>query len=108
VSDYMVIESQDLLDGPSARSTLDLCQNLAKSGNRVEVMLVQNAVLGLRAPDLRTRLTEIADAGVHFIADRVSLQMRGIQESEIPKFVKANDLDTVIVGMASGKKLIWH
>ena len=108
VAEYMFIESQDLFDGGASRSTLELCQNLAKSGNKVELVFVQNAVLGLRAPAFTTLLAEIAGTGVEFHADLVSLQARGIQGSEIPKFVKTGDLDRVITNLAAGKKVIWH
>lgn len=102
------MESQDFFESGSARSTLELCNNLAKSGNNVELVFVQNAVLGLRGPEFASILEDAAATGVKFHVDLVSMQTRGIQGDEIPGFIEPTSLDIVIDAMADGKKIIWH
>lgn len=108
MTQYVLIESQDLFEGQATKSNLDLCQNLARSGSGVEVFFVQNGVLGLRGNQFASVLSEMARAGVKFSADLASLQMRGIHGNEIPAFIKPCNVDSVIDSMAAGKKIIWH
>ena len=104
----MIVESQDLFEAGHARSTLDLAKNLAKNGSSVEIVFVQNAVLGLRGQEFAGIFAETAKAGVKFHADLLSLQARGIRGDDIPGFVVPTSLDLVIDAMADGKKMIWH
>ena len=108
MTNYVIMESQDFFESSRARSTLELCSNLAKSGSNVELVFVQNAVLGLRGREFVGILTEAAATGVKFHSDLVSMQARGIRGDEIPGFVKPTNLDIVIDAMADGKKIIWH
>ncbi len=104
----MIVESQDLFEAASVRSTLEMCKNLAVDGSNVDIVFVQNAVLGLRGREFAALLSEIAKSGVKFHADLVSLQARGIQGDEIPGFIVPTSLDFVMEAMADGKKMIWH
>lgn len=108
VTSYVIVESQDLYEASNAKSTLELCKNLASSGSNVEIVFVQNAVLGLRGREFAGLLAETAKSGVKFHADLISLQARGIRGDEIPGFVVPISLDLVIDAMADGKKMIWH
>jgi hypothetical protein len=103
---YLLIESRD----PFAREGFctALARSLARDGQHVEVLLVQNGVLGARAGAHAGALAGMANAGVALHADEFSLRERGIAADRLGHGVRPASLDLVIDRLAEGWRVVWH
>lgn len=107
MADYLLIESRDPFDSGCNHYQQLACQ-LAESGNKVTLFLVQNAVLVTRPCKYSDQLKAIAGTGVEIIADEFSLQERGINPATLVEGVQESPLDVVIDLLAEGRKVLWH
>lgn len=107
MSDYLLIESRDPFECGCSHYQ-HLAGNLAKSGKKVTLFLVQNAVFPARSCSLSQSLTDIANAGVEVLADNFSLQERGIDPGILVEGVQTASLEVVIELMVDGRKILWH
>lgn len=105
---YLLIESRDPFETNDVAYYYDLAAGLAKEGNEVTMFLVQNGVFPARANARSENLAEVAKAGVQVLADEFSLRERGIGADRLAKGVKPAPIDTVIDGLAEGRKALWH
>ena len=107
MSDYLLIESRDPFECGYSHYQ-HLAGNLAKSGKKVTLFLVQNAVFPTRPCSFSQSLIDIANAGVEVLADNFSLQERGIDPGILVDGVQAASLEIVIEHMVNGRKVLWH
>ena len=107
MSDYLLIESRDPFESGCSHYH-DLACELAASGNRVTLFLVQNGVLVTRPCRFSDKVKDIADRGVEVLADEFSLRERGISTDILVDGVKASPLEIVIDQLAEGRKVLWH
>ena len=105
---YLLIESRDPFDSGDSAGYCELAASLAKAGNTVTLMLVQNGVLPARKSGASGQLLEAAAAGVEVLADEFSLKERGIRNEQLVSCVKPSPLDVVIDHLAEGRKALWH
>ena len=108
MADYLLIESRDPFDSNDASHYYDLAANLARSGHRVTLFLVQNGVLPARPCGRSDALSAVAEAGVEIMADEFSLEERGIAADGLIDGVSAAPLDVVVDQLADGRKAMWH
>jgi predicted peroxiredoxin len=105
---YMLIESRDPFDSNDVAFSYELAIGLAKAGNEVTLMLVQNGVMPARRGAKVDGLVLVLNAGVKVLADDFSLAERGIATSRLADGIAASPLDVVIDHMAAGHKTLWH
>jgi predicted peroxiredoxin len=105
---YMLIESRDPFDSNDVAFCYELAIGLAKAGNEVTLMLVQNGVLPARRGAKADGLAAVLKAGVKVLADDFSLAERGIEPSRLAAGIASTQLDVVIDHMAAGHKTLWH
>ncbi len=105
---YMLIESRDPFDSNDVAFCYELAIGLAKAGNEVTLMLVQNGVLPVRRGAKADGLAAVLEAGVKVLADDFSLAERGIEASRLAAGIASTPLDVVIDHMAAGHKTLWH
>jgi predicted peroxiredoxin len=105
---YMLIESRDPFDSNDVAFCYELAIGLAKAGNEVTLMLVQNGVLPARRGAKADGLAAVLEAGVKVLADDFSLAERGIEASRLAAGIASTPLDVVIDHMAAGHKTLWH
>jgi predicted peroxiredoxin len=116
MSGYLLIESRDPFESAGVADFLSLAERLARAGNRVTLVLVQNGVLAARygaqsnaPPNPAVRaLAALAADGVKVLADSFALQERGISHNGLIDGVAVATLSTVIDEMAAGAKALWH
>ncbi len=108
MSRYLFIESRDPFESNDVTFAYELASSLAKAGNEVTVLLVQNGVLparrGARAEDLRA----VVRSGVKVLADDFSLAERGIDPSRLAAGIEPAPIGIVVDHMAEGAKTLWH
>ncbi len=105
---YMLIESRDPFDSNDVAFSYELAIGLAKAGNEVTLMLVQNGVLPARRGAKADGLAAVLKAGVKVLADDFSLGERGIAPSRLAVGITSAQLDVVIDHLAAGHKTLWH
>lgn len=106
---YLIIESRDPFASNDTGFCYDLAKRLAQRGNEVTLFLVQNGVLPARAGARSTSsLSEAVTAGVRVLADRFSLNERGIAPDRLVAGIAPAPLDVVLDALADGAKTMWH
>lgn len=105
---YMLIESRDPFESNDVAFSYDLALGLAKAGNEVTLLLVQNGVLPARNGAKVDGLAAVIKAGVKVLADEFSLAERGIAASRLTAGVQSTGLDVAVEHMAAGHKTLWH
>lgn len=108
MNEYLIIESRDASESPDVKFTTDLAADLARQGNRVTIVLLQNGVIPARKGARAEEILAARDAGVHVLADQFSLRERGIATDELHDGISPSPLETVVDNLASGNKVIWH
>ena len=105
---YMLIESRDPFDSNDVAFTYDFAAGLAKAGNEVTLLLVQNGVLPARRGAKADGLAAVMKAGVKVLADDFSLGERGIQASRLAVGVEQASIEVAVDHLAQGHKTLWH
>ncbi len=109
MSEYFFIATKDPVTSADTPRLFAQAADLARSGAKVAVYLVQNGVLGARAlPDPTIRSAH--HSGVRILADDFSLRERGIAPGEVQAFVEPVSMDAWIAQLLAGSapKVIWH
>jgi hypothetical protein len=104
---YLIIESRDPFGGDAATS-YELAASLAREGNQVTLLLVQNGVFPARRCRSSSLVEACARAGVRVIADEFSLRERGITRARMSPEVEAAPIDCAIDELERGAKALWH
>jgi sulfur relay (sulfurtransferase) complex TusBCD TusD component (DsrE family) len=108
MSTYLLIESRDPFESSDAGYLAALAEDLAKSGHRVTVFLVQNGVFPARRGSRSGRIAGLPALGIEVLADDFSLHERGIAPARLIAGVKPAPIDVVIDHLAGGSRAIWH
>lgn len=108
MKNFFVVQSQDPFTDARTAQQFELVRTLASRGNKVKVMLVQNAVLAARLDARAGPLFQLLDNRISLYADEFSLALREIKPSELLSFVVPAGLDLVINAMQDGDKVIWN
>ena len=105
-SRYLLIESRDPFESNDVHYYYELARGLQESGNRVTLLLVQNAVFAARPSAQVPGVAALASAGVTILADDFSLKERGI--TKLRDAVHAAPIDVVVDHLEAGHKTLWH
>ena len=108
MAEYLLLESRDPFASNEVAYYYDLASSLAREGNTVTLMLIQNGVLPARRSAASEKLSAVAASGVEVLADEYSLRERGIRAEQLHEDVKPTSLDVVIDHLAQGRKAMWH
>jgi hypothetical protein len=108
MTNYLLIESQDRIDARDGGFCCRLAQALARQGDGVTVLMVQNGVLSARAGAYAPAVAVLRELGVGVLADSFSLRERGIAADRLAPGIAPCELDLVIDRMADGWRVIWH
>ena len=105
---YLLVESQGAFASADASQFFALARALAASGNKVEILLIENGVMaartGAKADDLATTLK----AGIPIMADEFAMRERALARNALLRGVNAAAIGTVIERMADGWNIVWH
>jgi len=105
---YLLIESLDPFESRDSEHYWEMATGLAKGGDQVTVLLVQNGVLAARAGARVDGIGALTNAGVEVLAEDFALRERGIRADGLAPGVKVAPLETVLDHMAEGRKVLWH
>ena len=103
---YMLIESRDPFESNDVLYYYELAKGLVEAGNQVTLFLAQNGVLSVRPSSHSATLTALAQSGVIVLADKFSLQERGI--AKLAEGVASAPIEVVVDHLAAGHKTLWH
>jgi hypothetical protein len=104
---YLLIQSRDPFESADVASDRALARDLARSGEAVTVLLVQNGVLSVRRGASDADLETLAPAGVRVLADSFSLRERAIGPGAMRRGIEPAALDVVVDALAAGDKVLW-
>jgi predicted peroxiredoxin len=106
---YLFIESRDPFESRDTQFVVEAAKALKQNDNEVTVFLIQNGVLGARRNSLGSHIADLAEAGVHLLADDFSLRERGIRSEEMFSWVKESTIDVLVDILAGDNtRAIWH
>jgi hypothetical protein len=108
VVDYLLIESRLPTDDASGQRFGDLGIALARAGNRVRLLLLQDGVLAARPATPFAGFNALLGAGVSLLAEVSSLQAHGIAMQELRTGVRAASLEIVLDALEAGARVVWH
>jgi predicted peroxiredoxin len=105
---YLFIESEGAFEVASAPHFFALARELKQSGNRVEILLVQNGVMPARAGAKADGLAAALQAGIPVMADDMALKERALKAGDLARGVRPAPIRTIVERMADGFNVIWH
>lgn len=105
---YLLVESRDPHESNDVSAYYDLATGLARAGNEVTLLLVQNGVLPAGRRDRSSPLVALVSSGVKVLADDASLRDRGIELDRLARGVTPVALDMVVDRVTAGQKTVWH
>lgn len=106
MAEYLLIESRDPFESNDVGYYYELARGLLEAGNKVTVLLVQNAVLAARPSAQAPALRALAKAGIKVLADEFALKERGI--TKLLDGVQSVPIEIVVDHMEAGHKTLWH
>jgi sulfur transfer complex TusBCD TusB component (DsrH family) len=106
MAEYLLIESRDPFESNDVGYYYELARGLLEAGNKVTVLLVQNAVLAARPSAQAPALRALANAGIKVLADEFALKERGI--AKLLDGVQPVPIEIVVDHMEAGHKTLWH
>ncbi|MGC4809230.1 DsrE family protein [Micromonospora sp. DT228] len=102
---YLLVESRTEQESPDVPRFFELGTGLRRAGHPVTVFLIQNAVIGARAP----AVTSLVAAGVEVWADESSVRTRGLSPDDCPEGVRLGGMPNLVgMLMAAGCVPVWH
>jgi sulfur relay (sulfurtransferase) complex TusBCD TusD component (DsrE family) len=105
MSQYFLIESKSPFESTEVIHDYQLASDLAKSGHEVTLFLVENGVLATRSTIIPPELANLNLVKV--LADRFSLEERGIEYSEVNSGIEVSSISLVADAMGQGQKTLW-
>lgn len=108
MSRYFFIQSQDVFTEARTNAQFNLAKNLAKKGNSVSILLVQNGVVAARKGACSEQMDALLSNSVTVLADNFSLEQREISVSNLKPNIKVSSINVVIDALLNGDKVIWN
>lgn len=108
MSDYLFIQSQDPFTETRVTGQYELAVRLAKAGNNVRVLLVQNGVAPARKGAKCPSFVALQNSSVSVLVDTFSLNQREIDIAQLKEGIQPGELGIVIDAMLSRHKVIWN
>ncbi|WP_267383698.1 DsrE family protein [Cyanobacterium sp. uoEpiScrs1] len=105
MSQYFLIESKSPFESTEVMYDYQLASDLAESGHEVTLFLVENGVLATRSSIIPPELANLSL--VKILADKFSLEERGIESSEVNYSIQVSNISSVADAMGQGQKTLW-
>jgi intracellular sulfur oxidation DsrE/DsrF family protein len=102
---YVFIESTDPFDVPDIGRIYDVTVWLARSGNAVTVLLIDQAVLAARAGQHTFWFAELQRAGVEVRADATSLRRHAVSPHALAPGVRPSE--ETVESVLNGRQRLW-
>jgi hypothetical protein len=107
-TEFLLVESQGAWSGPMAERFLDDGAALARAGERVSVLLVQDGVTAA-LPGAGSGVDRLAAAGATVWVDDFSLAQRALPADRVRPGAAVVDMDTVAGKLlGDGVRVVWH
>jgi sulfur relay (sulfurtransferase) DsrF/TusC family protein len=108
MSHFLFIQSQDPFTEVAASRQYQLAAELAKAGNQVQVLLVQNGVIPARKGANCPAFDALLASSVSVLADEFALRQREFGENHLRDGVQPAEIGLVVDAMLAGHKVIWN
>lgn len=108
MSRYFFIQSQDVFTEVRTNAQFNLAESLAKKGNFVSILLVQNGVVAARKGAHSEQMDALLSNSVNVLADNFSLEQREIDVNNLKPNIKVSSINVVIDALLNGDKVIWN
>ena len=102
---YFLIESQSPFESPEVNHNYQLAADLAIAGNDVTLFFIENGVFVTRSAVASQELINLGQ--VNLLADKFSLDERGIDSKELESGIKISSVDSIVDAMSQGQKMMW-
>jgi predicted peroxiredoxin len=106
MAEYLLIESRDPFESNEVGYYYGLAHGLVEAGNKVTLLLIQNAVFAARPSAQIPQLRLLVGSGVKILADDFSLQERGI--TKLLDGVQIAPIEIVVDHLEAGHRTLWH
>ena len=106
MAEYLLIESRDPFESNEVGYYYGLAHGLVEAGNKVTLLLIQNAVFAARPSAQIPQLRLLIGSGIKILADDFSLQERGI--TKLLDDVQIAPIETVVDHLEARHKTLWH
>jgi hypothetical protein len=107
VTDYVLIESHDPVDGDDVRHLSDLAEFLARDEGRATMLFVQDGIFAALAGYRPASLKALERTGVKILADGSSLRARGIPLNRLGPGIRSTDAEVPMQALLEGRKALW-
>lgn len=108
MSEYLFVQSQDPFTDARAGNQYDLAMRLARNGNQVRVLLVQNGVTPARKGAECRAFDALLASPVTILADDLALRQREFSPEQLRDGVQPAPIGLVVDAMLAGHKVIWN
>jgi hypothetical protein len=108
MASYFFIQSLDSISNSKTGEQFTLMADLAHRNNKVQVLLVQNAVFMAKNGVQGTKLDTLISKGVSVYVDDVSLAQRGMAIADIRPDLQISQISCVIDALLEQQKVIWN
>lgn len=108
MADFLFIESRDPVADLGLSQQLGLLADLARQQHRVELYLIQQAVLLSGKRMAHAGLDALLAQGVPVHADDFSLQQRGIAAADVKVGCQVSPLARIISALEEEWRVIWN
>ena len=106
MAEYLLIESRDPFESNEVGYYYGLAHGLLEAGNKVTLLLIQNAVFAARPSAQIPQLRLLVGSSVKILADDFSLQERGI--TKLLDGVQIAPIGIVVDHLEAGHRTLWH
>jgi hypothetical protein len=106
MAEYLLIESRDPFESNEVGYYYGLARGLVEAGNKVTLLLIQNAVFAARPSAQIPQLRLLIGSGIKIFADDFSLQERGI--TKLLDGVQIAPIEIVVDHLEAGHRTLWH
>jgi len=106
MAEYLLIESKDPFESNNVGHYYDLARGLVEAGNKVTLLLIQNAVLAVRPFAQAPQLQSLIGSGINILADDFALNERGI--TKLVDGIQSASIEIVVDHLEAGHKTLWH
>ena len=107
-AEFLLVESQGAWSGPMAERFLDDGTALARAGQRVSVLLVQDGVTAA-LPGAAAAVDRLTAAGATVWVDDFSLAQRALPADRVVPGAAVVDMDAVAAKLLGDRvRVVWH
>src|SRR5688572_21739848 len=108
MADYFFIQSMDSIANSKTDEQFRLMKELAEGDNKVQVLLVQDAVFMAKSGARCSGLDVLVSKGINVLVDDFSLAQRGIAIEDVRPKLQSAGISCVADALLAQQKVIWN